>query len=277
VLVPGCGLELFQPRKHSNLDCTFCLDCVHACPHDNVGVLAAIPGQTLWADPVRSGIGRLSERPDFAALVLVLVFGAFANAAGMTEPVIKWQDYLSELMGNPSRIHVTTLCYFVAIILLPLASVSAAAMTSRLWGSLRVGWPSIAARFSFALLPIGFGMWLAHYSFHLLTSYGTIVPAMQRFAADQGWSALGAPIVQCACCQPASNWIPHLEILMLDFGVLLSLYTAFRIAETTASQVTQALKVFVPWGLLICLLFGCGVWIVLQPMEMRGTLPLPLN
>ena len=62
-LVPGCGLELFQPRKHGNLDCTFCLDCVHACPHDNVGVLAAIPGQTLWSDPVRSGIGRLSERP----------------------------------------------------------------------------------------------------------------------------------------------------------------------------------------------------------------------
>jgi len=34
-------------------------------------------------------------------------------------------------------------------------------------------------------VPIGFGMWLAHYSFHLFTSYGTILPAAQRFAEDQ--------------------------------------------------------------------------------------------
>ena len=32
----GCELALFQPTKVGNLDCTFCLDCVHACPHDNV-------------------------------------------------------------------------------------------------------------------------------------------------------------------------------------------------------------------------------------------------
>jgi hypothetical protein len=60
---------------------------------------------------------------------------------------------------------------------------------------------------------------------------------------------------------------------MLDFGLLLSLYTSFRIAETTTTRTSQALKAFMPWGLLICLLFAWGVWIVFQPMEMRGTLP----
>ena len=34
----GCELALFQPLKVGNMDCTFCLDCVHACPHDNVGI-----------------------------------------------------------------------------------------------------------------------------------------------------------------------------------------------------------------------------------------------
>ncbi len=85
-------------------------------------MLAAVPGQTLWTDPFRSGIGRFSERPDLAALVLVLVFGAFANAAGMIEPVVKWQDQLeAELLGNPPRLLVTTVYYFVAIMLLPLS------------------------------------------------------------------------------------------------------------------------------------------------------------
>ncbi len=35
---PVARLRLFQPRKLGNLDCTFCLDCVHSCPHTNVGI-----------------------------------------------------------------------------------------------------------------------------------------------------------------------------------------------------------------------------------------------
>jgi hypothetical protein len=38
-------------------------------------------------DPVRSSIGRFSSRIDIAVLVLVVVFGAFANAGLMVGPV----------------------------------------------------------------------------------------------------------------------------------------------------------------------------------------------
>ena len=33
--------DSFQPRKVGNMDCTFSLDCIHACPHENVGILRA--------------------------------------------------------------------------------------------------------------------------------------------------------------------------------------------------------------------------------------------
>ena len=59
--LPGCQLHLFQPLKTGNMDCTFCLDCVHACPQDNVGILFTLPGQDLWLDPFRSGVGRFSK------------------------------------------------------------------------------------------------------------------------------------------------------------------------------------------------------------------------
>src|SRR5262249_13415858 len=85
--IPGCELHLFLPRKAGNMDCTTCLDCVHACPHDNVGLIVGPPAAELWNDRPRSGIGRFGRRPDLAALVVVLVFGAFANAAGMVGPV----------------------------------------------------------------------------------------------------------------------------------------------------------------------------------------------
>jgi cytochrome c oxidase assembly factor CtaG/ferredoxin len=272
--IPGCEMNLFQPRKSGNLDCTFCLDCVHACPHDNIGVLAVIPGKTLWSDPFRSGIGRLSRRPDVAALVLVLVFGALANAGGMIAPVVAWQDRLGVVLGHSSRFLMSSIYFCVALTVLPIVAAGGAAVVSRAWGKLRPSVLGVATRFSYALIPIGFSMWLAHYSFHFLTSCDTIFPATQRFLADLGCQTLGQPSWQLACCRQVGDWLPHLEILMLDFGLLLSLYTGFRIAEEQTTRTAQALKAFAPWGVLIVLVFIVGVWIVSQPMQMRGTLAI---
>ena len=245
---------------------------MQACPHENVGLLAVVPGRTLWSDPFRSGIGRFSRRPDVAALVLLLVFGAFANAAGMVGPVVAWQERLRTALGEPSRLVVTTLFYLAAIVVLPLVAVSAAAWWSKQWSKRSGDWLTTATRYSFALVPIGFAMWLAHYSFHFLTSAATIIPATQRFVADRGWHALGEPLWQCSCCGTVGDWVPHLEILMLDFGLLLSLYAGFRIAESQAARAGQAVRAFMPWAVLIVALFAVGVWIVFQPMEMRGTM-----
>ena len=87
VIQRGCELALFQPRKVGNMDCTFCLDCIHACPYDNVGILSRLPASELMVDPRRSGIGVFSRRKDLAALALVFTFGSLLNAFGMVSPV----------------------------------------------------------------------------------------------------------------------------------------------------------------------------------------------
>ncbi|HZY87300.1 MAG TPA: hypothetical protein VFE78_20865, partial [Gemmataceae bacterium] len=261
--VPGCELHLHQPRKAGNMDCTFCLDCVHACPYDNVGVTATVPGQSLWTDPYRSGIGRFSRRPDIAALALVLTFGAFANAAGMVAPVLEWQDRMR------SPLLVKSLLYLVALVLLPLAAAGGAAVLGRRWGGLRAGPVEVATRFAFALVPLGFAMWLAHYSFHLLTGIDAALPAAQRFAGDVGLTVFGAPEWACNCCRPVADWVLRLELVALGVGLLLSLYAGHRIALAVAPRPVRALA---PWALLMLLLFAAGVWLVFQPMQMRGTM-----
>lgn len=130
----------------------------------------------------------------------------------------------------------------------------------------------LATRFSYALVPLGFSMWLAHYSYHFLASWSTVTPALQRFAGDLGCSILGEPAWALACCRPVADWLPRLEILSLDVGLLLSLYSGYRIALTQSRQTSQALKMLAPWAALLVLLFAAGVWIVLQPMQMRGAL-----
>jgi hypothetical protein len=52
-----------------------------------------------------------------------------------------------------------------------------------------------------------------------------------------------------------------LQILLLDAGLLLTLYLLWRIGGIVAG---------VPWALLSVGLYAAGVWIFLQPMQMRG-------
>jgi hypothetical protein len=194
----------------------------------------------------------------------VLVFGAFANAAGMVSPVVGWQERLAGMLGVRSRLVATTAFYLLALVALPVVTVGGAAALSRLWGGLKVSTLEVATRYAYALVPIGFGMWLAHYCFHFLTSYDTAVPVAQRFATDLGLMSLGKTAWSSACCRPAMPWLLPLELLFLDVGLLLSLYTGYRLAPT--------LKALAPWALLVVLLFAAGVWILFQPMQMRGTL-----
>jgi cytochrome c oxidase assembly factor CtaG len=272
--IPGCELHLYQPRKSSNMDCTFCLDCIHACPHENIGILAALPGRELWHDSLRSGIGRFSQRPDLAALCVVLVFGAFANAAGMTGPVVAGENRIALECGLQSPFIATTAFYLVALIGMPLLLMSGTAALSRFWGGLTQKWAEVVTRYAYALVPLGFSMWLTHYSFHFLTSYATVIPTTQRFVADLGWTLLGSPKWSCACCVPTSRGLLLMEIVFLDLGLLLSLYTGYRIAMSQAERLSGGLKALVPWAVLMAFLFGAGIWIVFQPMQMRGTMPM---
>ena len=168
---------------------------------------------------------------------------------------------------------VTSFYYLVGLLVLPLLVVGSVAALSRWWGRLGGDWLDVTTRFSYSLLPLGFGMWLSHYSFHFLGSYETVVPAAQRFVGDLGFPILGEPAWGLACCRPVAEWLPRLEIVSLDLGLLLSLYTGYRIALNQCPGRLRAVKAFLPWGVLIVVLFATGVWIILQPMQMRGTIP----
>jgi cytochrome c oxidase assembly factor CtaG/ferredoxin len=269
--IPGCETQLFQPRKAGNMDCTFCLDCIHACPHDNVGILAAMPPGQLRHDRFRAGLGRFSKRPDLAALVILLTFGAYTNAGGMVAPVLEWRDQLASALPHPSPLLATSLFYLLGLIVLPLFAVGLAAFLSRWLGQVPESCLQVATRFAYCLIPLGFGMWLAHYSFHFLTSFDAILPALERFASDLGM-ALGHPEWRCACCRPMVDWLPRLELSCLGLGLVVSLYAGYGNSLAQSRRLSQALKMLLPWALLMILLYAAGVWIVLQPMEMRGSL-----
>ena len=199
----GCELELHLPRKSGNVDCTFCLDCVKACPHDAIGILPVLPGRELVRDAPRSSVGRFADRTDLAALGLLFVGAAFAAAYAMVRP-------------ETARVF---------------AFLAAAGLAAAFGLSPR----EARSRSALALVPLGMGMWSAHWLFHLLAA-----PPF-RFS---GATLLG------------------LELTLLDAGFLGALYAAWRVRKSPAG--------FLPWAAVSAALWVAGVWICLQPMPMRG-------
>jgi cytochrome c oxidase assembly factor CtaG/polyferredoxin len=258
----GCELNLFQPKKTGNLDCTFCLDCVQACPQQNVGIVGATPGKSIYKDTRGSGIGRLSQRPDVAALALLLAFGAFVNAAGMTGPVMMWMHHWHAKLRLSSMVPVVTVFYVLGLLIVPGILVAACGWASRYWGQLNLTPTGVICDFAPALIPVGFGMWLAHFSNHLLAGWSTIIPVVGRvLPATASVSGIAAFV---------PDWLPSMELIFLDAGLLFTLYMVWRVACRVVDGVRSSLPVLFPWALLGIALYSAGVWTVFQPMQMRG-------
>jgi ferredoxin len=268
VLQRGCELRLFLPSKVGNMDCTLCLDCVHACPHDNIALAARVPGAELADNGRRSGIGRLSRRLDIAALAVVFTFGSLLNAFGMVAPIHGVETWMAGAMGVASEAPVLLVLFVVALVVLPVVLLGPAAIvTKRLAADWQRSTLQIAVSFAYALVPFGFGMWLAHYGFHLLTGAFAVVPVTQRAAFDVfGWPALGQPLWRLTGMRPGS--VLPIQIGFILLGAMGSLAASFRVADRDYPARTG--RSFAPWALLVAVLMMGALWLVAQPMDMRG-------
>ncbi len=264
----GCELGLFLPAKVGNLDCTFCLDCVQACPHDNIGLLTRVPGAELSAAGRRSGIGHLVRRKDLAALAVVFTFGALLNAFGMIAPVYEFQRWFMREVGGASEATSLAALFIIVLAVAPLMLMSsAAALTSQVSSSPVGSVVQIAVRYSYALIPLGFGVWMAHYGFHLLTGVLTVVPLTQSAVIElAGWPALGHPLWQWTGMRPGAVF--PIQIGLILVGTMGSLAVAYRISER--DQPDRPTLPTLPWAVMTLALATLAVWTLAQPMEMRG-------
>ena len=271
---PGCGTGLFMPKKVGNLDCTFCLDCVSACPHDNIGLLTRVPFVDITQDRWRSSIGVLAKRMDFMVLLAVIAVGGFANAIAMTEPALALVQDCSEWMGGNFLAVMCVVLASIIAIALPMVVASLIGSTSR---------ADIRLRFShmtLSLLPLSIAMWLAHLGFHFVTGFRSALPPLQRAAQDLGVNGLGSPQWSENCCSIMPAWLVPAQFMILGAGLLVSLSLMWSRAERSIepdirtslpTMFAVARRGFI--GMLASLCWwAIGVWIVLQPMQMRGLL-----
>lgn len=268
VLRRGCELALFLPAKVGNLDCTFCLDCVQACPHDNIALATRVPGLELVDPRRRSGIGWLPRRRDVAALVVLFVFGGLLNALGMTAPARAMEQGLANLLGARSEGPVLAALFAIVLIALPILLLGIAGMLTASFTRRELSSSlDVVTRYSYALVPLGFGVWLAHYGFHLLTGVLTLIPVTQSAVLDLfGWPALGTPLWQLTGMRPGLVFPIEIGVILMGAGG--SLVLAYLISER--DYLESRLIATIPWAAVTIAITVAALWITSQPMDMRA-------
>ncbi len=266
----GCQLELFVPTIQSNMNCTLCLDCVKACPYDNVALAARIPGNELFSQTWRN-------RLDLAWLAIVAAFIGLGNAFGMTPPVYVLEQQLAAFLHTESEALVLGIIYFVGAVAVPLLLVYLAAWLSRRLATSakapRQTLHRLVMRHAYSFVPLGFAIWMAHYLFHFLTGAMTIVPAFQTFfQRTLRWPILGEPDWQLATYfVPAVSTIQVWQSVITYGGLLAALALSLQAARHAQRNGRQALLEALPWLLILIALAVASGTTFLLPMEMRGS------
>jgi hypothetical protein len=130
-----------------------------------------------------------------------------------------------------------------------------------------------AAHYSPAFIPLGMGVWLAHYGFHFVTGGLTILPLMQSSLLEHGFSWLGrSPTWSLGALLPM-DWIFPLQVAAVLGGFFASLYVLGRRSLRPGVAPIKSLLELLPWGVMMLLLALASLSIFNLPMEMRGALP----
>jgi hypothetical protein len=256
--VLGCGTDLFPPQLKSNLDCTLCLDCVRACPHDNVGLFVRQPGRELnkpqaWL-----------QRWDVSLMIIILAFMGLSNAFGMVPPVFDLLDWLRDSIGIQTEFLALLLIFGVGNILLPIGTALLAGTASRIFtrNGHSISLRHTVAAFAPAFVPLGAGIWFAHYSFHFLIAPLTIIPVLQEFFGQTGeWARFSVA--------PSAEFIGALQVIAMVGGFAWSMVIAQRASLRLYKR--DGMFGLLPWALVLLLMMLAAIQIFGMPMEMRGT------
>lgn len=258
---PGCETDLMVPTVTSNMDCTFCMNCVRACPYDNVALKTRMPGLEWTRAP-------WTRRGGLAVVLMgvLLSFWGLLNAVAMIGPYFAGAEWLATTFQTRSEALLLGVIFSV-VTLLGLALTTTMSLLADHLGGVKSTPKTALLRWGYVLLPLGFGFWAAHYLFHFLTGALSIVPVFQHFLEFRGFAV--DPNWRLARLVP-TRWLFPIGAGFVSVYSLLAVWVAFRIALRDFGR-RGVLALWPP--LIFILAFAAfSVWVLSQPMEMRGTL-----
>ncbi|MFQ5461586.1 MAG: YHS domain-containing protein [Phycisphaerae bacterium] len=257
----GCPTFLYPGKLETNTYCIQCMECIQACPEDNLAVNLRPWGSDLAIEG--------KPRADEAYLALLML--AITGFHGVTMTPV-WQQLVSAIRSGAGVGRVLGFSLGMALLLLgPIAIYSLLVLASQKAGAelaLRpLAYRDYFIRYAYAMLPIALFYHIAHNLEHLLME-GPKVVAILSDPFGWGWNVLGTadwtipPMISLD-----KLWI--IQVLLVLVGHVYSLWVAQKTSLRLFGSPKAAFRSQLPMlaGMICFSIFS--LWLLKQPMEMR--------
>ncbi|MBI2817336.1 MAG: 4Fe-4S binding protein [Acidobacteria bacterium] len=221
----SCAWFLYPATVDRNTECSLCLDCVRACPHDNLKLETQPFGGDLMRDPPKRK--SLDE-----ALAIAMVMGvALLQTAVMLN---WWQDWQTRI-GNflhlePGRL-LYTLLYIALGMIAPVLLVLLIVWFTR---PSRGGFSQALRTYAYSFVPLALALHAAHNFHHLFGEGSAMWSGLKAYIAKYaGWAV---DVSQEVATGPSPNTL----FLMQWVALLGGLYLAWRVGIALVKRTVLA-------------------------------------
>ena len=241
----ACPWGLYPVAFRDSAACGLCMDCVRACPQDNLALNLRPFGTDL-------GKPRTANKLDEALLALVMLGSALAFAAVFVGPW-GWLKSAAYAIGSLRWAGYATGFLVLNLLILPglfALVVWVGQRTSRVKLTLK----REIANQSQALLPLGLFAWIAFTVSFALPKLGYVARVIND-PLGWGWNLLGAGSTLWS--PDVSGFSPVLQVTLLLFGLFWSANVALRLADSDYRRTVPVLAFSLAFSLgLLWLLIG---------------------
>ncbi len=247
----GCNMGIHPGRLSSNRDCTYCLNCVKACPYDSPQIRFRIPGKELV-----TGAKRLMVDAGFA-LWIPVVLALKENMEHYNTPqfLVSATNWGQDLLGTDNRFGVW---FFLVVlfngVLLLTAYIAASKFAAK---TLTWDFKKAFATFGYMFIPIvlvTIGGHSLHYFFD--TIWGQMVGVV---SAPMGVYAYHEP---AGLSQPAMDLIydGFAQQVLYGAGFFGTIILPYLIANHRENDKRKALRAAIPYMVIAAAIAGYFLW-----------------
>jgi len=259
----ACAWFQFPASMDRTAECNLCLDCVRACPHDNL----ALETQPFASDLVQFQPRRKSL--DEASTVAAILGVSLLQTVVMLNAWQGWQAQVAAWLHIPPGPVLYTVIFFGFGLLIPLLLVGLISYLGFRGKNARTTAVEALRTYAYAFLPLGLGLHAAHNFHHLFGEGGALWQGLKAaFAQYTGWGV--AAVENMAPPTPMNpNTLYFLQWLALLGGLYLAFRVSTRLVARHAPDRAQAFRMALPVLLFAVAYTVLNVLVLAAPMAHR--------
>ena len=237
-----------------NTYCGMCLECFKSCPYDNMGFFLRPPGVDLLTDTPRE-----PRRLDEAYKAFIMLGIAMVFFLSMQGPwgVLKEMVRGANLKGWLTFISLHT---FFTLLVIPGVFFIFVYLSKLFSGNKVVSLKKVFIDFSYTLVPLGLGVWIA-FSFGIILPNGSYLLHILSDPFAWGWNLFGT--ANFPWTPVFTGILGYLQGVTLLIFYLFSLEYGFRLSKQIYPDLNQARRGWIPILVFLTLVTILFLWLYL--------------